>query len=107
MQCISDKKLKNQLYSFKDSRAVFVKCTCDTIANCDNTDSMWQATCADGHKFLKHVDRIAWTIFNMAAAKNYAAELNSRIHASRKRKVKEDKQSSAQRKISKLSSSKM
>ena len=66
---------------------------------------IWSIKCKDGHGFVKNIKYVARTIFNLGAT-NYAAELNGQIHASRKRKVKENKPSSTERKISKLQSSK-
>ena len=100
---LHDDELKKKLFSFKNARAVFIKCAADKLESCENTKSLWKAECSKGHKFRKFLKPISWTVFNMAG-KNYAAELNSKIHAARKRKPKEDKTSADQRKVAKLSS---
>jgi hypothetical protein len=104
-------KLKKLLFASHNARSVFVRCFAQTIETNQNTKGIWEAKCADGHHMMRHINRIACAVFNMAA-KNLASELNSKIHASRKRKEKESdkeneqaKQCAAKRKICKLQSS--
>ena len=106
-------KLKKMLFASINARSVLVRCFTQSISENQNTQGIWQAKCADGHHMIKHINRIAGAIFNMAAT-NLASELNGQIHASRKRKDREDdkenthsKQSAAKRKICKLQSSKL
>ena len=47
--------LKKQLSSFKDARAVFVRCLLDTIAKGENMESICKVTCASGHQFSKNI----------------------------------------------------
>ena len=68
------------------------------------TKNILDVVCADGHKFKKHFQEISGRMFNIAS-KNLVSEINSIIHASKKRSNSNPTASS--RKITKLQSEKL
>ena len=68
-----------------NSRTLFVEVLFTKMEEQEATNSLLEITCKSNHSFSKFVRRIAVAMFNLFA-KNLIADLNSEIHAERKRK---------------------
>jgi hypothetical protein len=79
---------------------VFVQCFIEMLQQ-EATEALLMHTCAENHKFEEFVPKIAARIFNIFS-KNFVAELNDKIHLTRKRGG--NKECSTSRKIAKLQS---
>ena len=74
------------------------------MKNDENAAAILEQTCDNSHKFSERIASIGGRVFN-TFSKNFIAEINDKVHASKKRVSQEsDKKSSAARKIRKLQS---
>lgn len=85
--------------------SVFVALVTEKLEEADDTHELMSAKCSSGHAFANIVNSMAIKMFN-TMSKNYVAEQNSAIHASKPRKREADnpKESEDCRKIKKLKS---
>jgi hypothetical protein len=82
-------------------KEVFVQCFSEILQREKATEALLLQTCSKDHKFEEFVPKIATRIFNIFS-KNFVAELNDKIHVTRKRGG--NKECSTSRKITKLQS---
>ena len=78
---------------------VFVQALIASLEDEPQTESLLQLSCCDGHSFKNHFKEIGRRMFNIGC-KNLVAEINSEIHAGKKRSY--SGKTSSERKISKL-----
>ena len=101
----NDEETKSSFLKLKNPRAVFTKCFIETVLKCQNTASLGKIKCQKGHHFSGIMEIASRKIFNMGG-KNFANDMNSKIHAARKNKrktmTKDDTKSESVRKILKL-----
>ena len=93
--------LKKFFWKTINQRSVFVQGFQKVIEEMDSS-SITNAKCKKGHPFRRLIGRIGGSLFNCAAV-NRVKEMNDKIHAEKKRKVKKV-DSTAERKIIKLTS---
>ena len=101
----ASEELKKSLLSTKNPRETFIDSFLAIMKSNENTLGLYSMKCAKGHSHCSHMQRIAFTIFNINA-KNYVSELNDKIHENRKRKSTPTsvKQSKSARKLKKMNS---
>jgi hypothetical protein len=91
---------KSLLLNASNSRNVFIDVSLQYIENYPDANFMFQVSCSKNHKFKNISKQVFSKLFNVMI-KNFVADENSNIHASRKRCTKNDNSSI---KIKKLSS---
>jgi hypothetical protein len=89
------------LSTVSNQMSVFVRALTLKMKEVSETKTILDTVCVDGHKFQKHFQEISGRMFNIAS-KNLVTEINSVIHASKKRS--NFSKSSSTRKIAKLQS---
>ena len=90
------------LVNSSDPRNVFVKYFMSSVEDSSALQPIMKSECQEEHLFTPFVPKMIAILFN-TMAKNYATETNSRIHEMKKQFIT-DHQSSAKRKIRKLTS---
>ena len=95
----------NFLLSTSNARDVFTRYFMNFLDENNSFTSILNASCKEGHTFKSHLQKISGTLFTVMC-KNYVSEMNSKIHAGKKRTTTlNSKQCSNANKIRKLTSS--
>ena len=103
------KSIKNNSDAFKfllatsKPRDVFTKYILNLIDESNCLTSITNSTCRSGHHFALYGSKVSDILFNVIA-KNYVSELNSSIHAGKKRNDGKNGKTANERKIRKLTS---
>ena len=96
--------IEKEFLSVQNQQAVFSAMYDLKMRNDENCARILDQTCENNHKFSERIKSIGGRVFN-TFSKNVTAEINDKIHESKKRKPKSDpKQDSSARKIKKLQS---
>ena len=97
-------EIEKRFLSMQNQRNVFTACLEMKMQADSNTSDILDQTCKESHKFSERIKSIGDRVFN-TFSKNFAGELNDKIHADKKRINSDNpKQSSAAKKIKKLQS---